>query len=83
MKLINNHLHPLKKLLGDNFGGPSGISIAGSVSLDNQAQAELARYTFEPQSTLDHCSLQWWKDYQTVCLLLTRLTRKYLCLLLL
>ena len=35
-------IHPLKKLLGDKFGAPSGISTAGSASLEDQAQAELA-----------------------------------------
>jgi len=73
-------IHPLKKLLGDKFGASSGISTAGSVSLEDQAQAELARYKAEPQSPLDHCSLQWWRDHLTVYPLLTRLTRKYLCL---
>ena len=34
-------IHPLKKLLG---GAPAGKSTAESVSLEDQAQAELARY---------------------------------------
>ena len=73
-------VHPLKKLLGDKFGAPSGISATGSVSLEDHAQAELARYKAEPQSPLDHCPLQWWRDHQTVYPLLSRLTRRYLCL---
>ena len=73
-------IHLLKKLLGDKFGAPSGISATGSVSLEDHAQAELARYKAEPQSPLDHCPLQWWRDHQTVYPLLSRLTRKYLCL---
>ena len=72
-------IHPLKKLLGDKFRAPSGISATGSVSLEDHAQAE-PRYKAEPQSPLDHCPLQWWRDHQTVYPLLSRLTRKYLCL---
>ena len=72
-------LHPLKRLLGEKFGGSSAAG-SGSVSSEDQAQAELARYKAEPQSPLDHCPLQWWRDHQTIYPLLSKLTRKYLCL---
>ena len=73
-------IHPLKKLLGDKFGAPSQRAAARSVSLEDQAEAELVRYKAEPQSPLEHCPLQWWRDHHTIYPLLSRLARKYLCL---
>ena len=69
--------HPLKKVFGEKFGV---ASISGSVPLEDQAQAELARYKAESQSPLDHCSLKWWKEHCTIYPILSRICRKYLCL---
>ena len=67
----------MKKFFGDKFGV---ASTPRSVSLEDQAQAELARYKAEPQPPLDRCPLKWWKEHCTIYPLLSKLCRKYLCL---
>ena len=70
-------IHPLRKLLGDNFGGPS--SSATDENADN-IQAEIARYKAEPQVSLEVNALTWWKEHWSIYPILSKLARRYLCL---
>ena len=70
----------LKILFGDKFGTSSQTRTTGSITFEDQAQAELVWYKAEPQLPLDHDPLLWWRDRTSSYPLLGRLSRKYLCL---
>ena len=72
-------IHPLRKLLGDNFGGPSSSTTSDNTTEDN-VQVELARYKVEPQVALEVNPLSWWKEHWSIYPILSKLARKYLCL---
>ena len=51
-----------------------------TVSLHEQASAEVSRYRAEPQIELDHKPLQWWKEHKSNYPTLSKLARNTLCI---
>ena len=67
-------------MLGEKFGG-NDSEVTSTMSLHEQACAEVAKYRAEPQIELDHKPLQWWKEhksiYPTLCILARNALRRY------
>ena len=72
-------MHPLKKMLGEKFGG-NDSEVTSTMSLHEQACAEVAKYRAEPQIELDHKPLQWWKEHKSIYPTLCILARNTLCI---
>ena len=52
-------IHPLRKLLGEDFGSSNATTDRSVDAIEDQAEAELARYKAEPQMPLEQNSLKW------------------------
>ena len=72
-------VHPLKKVLGRKFGS-NGSDRSTTMSINEQACAEVAKYRIEPQIDLDGKPLHWWRDHKSIYPTLCKLARKTLCI---
>ena len=72
-------VHPLKKVLGKKFGS-NGSDKCTTMSIREQACAEVAKYRIEPQIDLDDKPLHWWKDHKSIYPTVCKLVRKTLCI---
>ena len=72
-------MHPLKKMLGEKFGS-SDSEVTSTMSIREQACAEVAKYRAESQIELDHKPLQRWKEHKSIFPTLCKLARNTLCI---
>ena len=70
----------MRKLLGEDFGSSNATTDRSIDAIEDQAEAELARYKAEPQMPLEQNFLKWWREHSTIYPILSKLARKYLCL---